>query len=259
MLRTLRPDTVAVDTVFGRHAQVIAYALNLGIHVLTEKPVATTLPQWETVRDALAGSRGRLFALFTARFEPWFYTAHTLMQQGIIGDPLLLHGQKSYILGRRPDFYRDAAAFGSLVAWVGIHSVDQILWNTGACCVAAHGLTTRVCNGGYGDLESAAGLLLELSGGVTATLNVDYLRPANAGSHGDDRLRIVGTKGILEVRDNQVFFTGGPAGGTETVPLLPPPQLYDVFCDYCRGEDRPLTAGINGLEATRACLMAEYP
>ncbi len=257
MLRTLRPDAVAVDTVFSRHAEIISFALAQGIHVYTEKPVATTLPQLEQVETALANSPAKLFAMFTARFEPWFYTAKLLNDAGEIGTPLLLHGQKSYILGNRPDFFRHKDTFGSTISWVGIHSVDQILWNTGASCTAAAACATTIGNQAHGELESAAALLLTLSHGGMATVDIDYLRPAAAGSHGDDRLRIVGTGGILEVRDNQVFLLKDGQNGKAPLSLQQPPHIFDTFRAYCQGEANPLTAGIDGIEATRACLLAD--
>ncbi len=46
-------------------------------------------------------------------------------------------------------------------------------------------------------------MLFDLANGGTAFVNADYLRPAGAKSHGDDRLRIAGTTGVIEVIGNQ--------------------------------------------------------
>lgn len=46
----------------------------------------------------------------------------------------------------------------------------------------------------------------EMEDGVIAAMNLDYYRPAQAPSHGDDRVRCAGTKGVLEVRDNKVLL-----------------------------------------------------
>ena len=40
--------------------------------------------------------------------------------------------------------------------------------------------------------------MAELGNGGHATISVDYCRPEIAGTHGDDWIRIVGTKGVLE-------------------------------------------------------------
>ena len=59
-------------------------------------------------------------------------------------------------------------------------------------------------NGGYGDLEATSQLMMTMQGGVCAQVSADYLRPANAPTHGDDRVRVVGTESVLEVRDDKV-------------------------------------------------------
>ena len=53
-----------------------------------------------------------------------------------------------------------------------------------------------------GDLEVTAQLMMTLENGVSAQVSADYLRPANAATHGDDRVRAAGTHGVIEVRDD---------------------------------------------------------
>ena len=43
--------------------------------------------------------------------------------------------------------------------------------------------------------------LFEFAGGATGIVHADFLRPAKAPTHGDDRLRVVGGTGTIEVRD----------------------------------------------------------
>ena len=47
-------------------------------------------------------------------------------------------------------------------------------------------------------METATASVLQLDNGGLATLRVDYFRPETAPTHGDDRLRLAGTKGIVE-------------------------------------------------------------
>jgi hypothetical protein len=44
-------------------------------------------------------------------------------------------------------------------------------------------------------------LLFRLANGGTATCHLDFLRPESAHTHGDDRLRIAGSEGVLEAED----------------------------------------------------------
>ena len=48
------------------------------------------------------------------------------------------------------------------------------------------------------DCEDNCALILEMSNGAHATISVDLFRPLSAPKHGDDWVRIVGTKGVIE-------------------------------------------------------------
>ena len=53
--------------------------------------------------------------------------------------------------------------------------------------------------------------------------HADYLRPDAAPTHGDDRLRVAGSKGVLEIRDGRCILitqADGPHDITETVPPI---------------------------------------
>ena len=64
MLDRLRPDIVAIACHFGDHAKIAVEALQRGIHVFVEKPVATTLQDLAKVREAYAKSGVHLAAMF---------------------------------------------------------------------------------------------------------------------------------------------------------------------------------------------------
>ena len=51
-------------------------------------------------------------------------------------------------------------------------------------------------------MDITAAAMFRMTNDVIATVTADMLRPSVAKSHGDDRVRLVGTKGVLEIRDN---------------------------------------------------------
>lgn len=256
MLDRLRPDAAVVDTVFSRHAEVAVYALERGIHVFCEKPAATEIADLDRLEAAAAKSGGRYFSMLTARFDPWFYTAKRLMEAGAIGEVLLAGGQKSYKLGSRPAWFRERAVYGGTIPWVGIHIVDQLLWLTGKSCREVFAKQTVLGNRGQGDVETAAALVLELEGGVPGHVNADYGRPASAPTHGDDRVRLVGTKGVLEVRGDQIYLINADNDGTAPMPLVSPEPIFDGFLRAAAGSEDPLLADCGGFHACRVCLKA---
>src|SRR5204863_6164399 len=77
----------------ARAEQLIALA-KLGVHVVTEKPLTTTLHDLKRVREAWAKAKGRLTMLLTMRHEPKYPTARRLVREGVIGEPLQASAQK---------------------------------------------------------------------------------------------------------------------------------------------------------------------
>ena len=50
-----------------------------------------------------------------------------------------------------------------------------------------------------GTLATAAHCIFALDSGAVASADIDYMRPEGAPTHGDDRMRAVGEKGVIEV------------------------------------------------------------
>lgn len=256
MLTRLKPDIVAVDTVFSRHASVSRFALERGIHVYTEKPAATDPDDLDRLERALQGGGARLFSMFTARYEPWFYTAKRLIEAGAVGEVRMLTGQKSYKLGSRPDFFKKRESYGGTAAWVAIHSIDQILWLSGRDCTDVFCRQSTAGNCGHGELETSVLLSLGLVGECMAQINADYLRPAAAPSHGDDRVRVAGSAGVLEVRGEQVYLINAENDGRTPLPLRRPESIFDGFLRMLEGERDTLFTDCDGLKAARVALSA---
>jgi predicted dehydrogenase len=185
-----------------RAEQLIALAQR-GVHVFTEKPLTTTLADLKRVREAWAKSKGRLTMLLTMRHEAKYVAARKLLREGVIGEPVLATAQKSYRLDSRPDWFRSKARLGGIIPYIGIHPVDLMRWVTGldyTHVAALHG--TQGKREVMGETESQASVLLRLANGGSATARLDYLRPETASSHGDDRLHIAGTEGVIDLQES---------------------------------------------------------
>ena len=68
---------------------------------------------------------------------------------------------------------------------------------------------------GHGDLEASAACLIEFTGGVAASASIDFPVPDNPSfGHGDDRIRVMGSDGSIEVRDGQCLRSTPTGTGT---------------------------------------------
>jgi len=189
--------------------------------------------------------------------SPPFRAAHQVVASGNIGRPMLVTAQKSYKFGSRPDFYRDRKTYGGTIPWVAIHAVDYARWCAGIEYTSVSGHHANLAHPDYPGCEDHGGLLFRLSNGGTALVNFDYLRPETSLTHGDDRLRIAGSKGVVEVRDGVVSLLcdGHEPADVDAAGLARTSFLADFVAEL-RGEGAHIVGPDEAVSVTRICLLA---
>ena len=257
MLKEMDPDVVVVACHFNNHARISTEALGRDLHVFVEKPVATTLEDLDSVKKAYEDSDSFLATMFGIRYRPTFSTAKKIVEGGAIGEIRLMNAQKSYILGERGEHYRKRESYGGTIPWVGSHAIDWLHWFSGREFKSVFASQSREYNRGHGDLESTALCHFVLADEVLGNVTIDYLRPEEAPSHGDDRLRLVGSRGVLEVRDERVFLINDEIEGVRRVPLRPVEKgIFGDFLNHVRGEGMCKVSAEDSFYVTETCLKA---
>lgn len=255
MLDVEKPDIVSVDGPFEDHAKMCIAALERGIHVFCEKPIALTLEDLDAVEAAWRKSSAKIISMVGLRYDAAFYHAWTLVRSGAIGAIRLISTRKSYKLGTRPAFYSERATYGGTIPWVGSHAFDWILWFSQADIVSVSAMHSSAENGGNGDMEIAALCQMKLSNGAFAQASIDILRPATAPTHGDDRIRLAGNNGVIEVADGVVRLIDGAGERTITPPPCPR-RLFSDFVQELEGKSECLVTAEETFALTRAVLLA---
>ena len=139
---------------------------------------------------------------------------------------------------------------------MGSHAIDWIQWFSGSLFATAAATQTSAENRGNGELEIAAQCLFTMKNGVLAQASMDFLRPANAPTHGDDRVRVVGTQGVVEVELGKVYLTD--EAGFREIPELQTPErgFFAAFIGSIEGECAAPASPEENFETTLACLKA---
>ena len=255
MLDTEKPDIVSIDGPFEDHAKMCVAALERGIHVFCEKPIALNLADLDAVEAAWRKSGAKIISMVGLRYDAAFYHAWSLIRAGAIGDIRIVSTRKSYKLGTRPAFYRERATYGGTIPWVGSHAFDWILWFTQANFVSVSAMHSAEANGGNGDMEIAAVCQMKLNNGAFAQASIDLLRPNDAATHGDDRIRLAGSHGVLEVADGVVRLTDS-TGEHLITPLPCPKAIFRDFVNEIEGKTKCLVTAEETFALTRAVLLA---
>jgi len=118
------------------HASMTCAAAERGLHVLCEKPMATTSQNARQMVKACQENSVRLMIGLSSRYEQIFQRALDLTRSGELGTPLLLTNVYHFTLqppqpGRT--WHTDAKLMGGgALIQMGIHSLDRLCWFAGA-------------------------------------------------------------------------------------------------------------------------------
>ena len=207
MLDVEKPDIAVVSPRFDLTARVCMECARRNVNVLAEKPIATSLEELEELRQVVKESGIHFMAMHFLRLSGAFYQALCAVRQGAIGKVRMVNAQKSYKLGKRQDFFKKRETYGGTILWVGVHAIDWIYAMIRKPCIKVNACQSCIGNRGHGELESTCLCQYIFEDEVMASLNIDYLRPGAAPTHSDDRLRVVGTEGVLDVQGGRLTMT----------------------------------------------------
>lgn len=259
MLDQVKPDVVGVSTRYDLNGPVSMHCLERGIHCMTEKCVASDHETLATLRRATEDNGTKIIGMHAMRYVPAYYAAKQAVADGLIGNPRLFTGQKSYRFGKaRPEFYKRRDHYGGTLLWVASHAIDWAYWIMGDFATV-HALHSAEDNFDYGDCESHAVMSFSFKNGGIGTINCDFYQPMKSKVHGDDRMRVAGPEGVVEVRYGKTLLTTHEAEERELPFDRPDDEPGDFFGDFCRelrGEGTCRLSMEDTFAVTKLCLLA---
>lgn len=190
-------DAVVVCVPHDLHRAIALAALHRGVHVLLEKPIATTLADADAIARAAEETGVALMIGFVHRFRSEVLAARRLISEGAIGTPVLALDRFCAPGGEHPPawVWERSRAGGGVLMYGGIHAIDRLLWllEDEVCSAAAH------AHFAFNETEVEDGLtaLLRFRGGASAALvecSPRYGRP------GGWTTEIFGTTGALRIQ-----------------------------------------------------------
>ena len=243
MLDGQKLDVVAVCGENGTRASIVQACAERKLAIVAEKPLALTLAELELTRQKIIANGVPFTMLLSMRFEPQYRRMHSIVRGGEIGEVVAMTAQKSYKLGERPDWMKQHDKFGGIIPYIGIHMVDLMLWVSGREFAEAAAFQSNVGCPEIREMENNAAAVFKLDNNGTASVRLDYLRTETAPTHGDDRLRIAGTNGILEYQESSgLTLMTRNSKPTQIRDLPAAGSLFGDFLDsICNGRQPMLT------------------
>lgn len=151
-------DAIVIAVPNALHADASVTALERGVAVFCEKPMATTVEEAKRVLDAVERT-GRVYQMgFNRRFAP----AYAGMRDLVAGGMAVFSGAMKMNDGdmRSPSWFSDPSVSGGFIYDTGIHLLDAVRWLLGPI----HTVRCLARSSCYADLDDAVMLLATRSG-----------------------------------------------------------------------------------------------
>jgi UDP-N-acetyl-2-amino-2-deoxyglucuronate dehydrogenase len=197
-------DVVHLCVPHHLHAPIGIAALDRGVHVLTEKPVADAIAPAEALLAAAERSTATLAVCFQNRYNAPVVALRELLDSGELGTPTA--AAATVIWHRTPAYYeagpwrgRWATAGGGLLMNQAIHTLDLAQWLLGDVVEVSGTAATRLLGGAI-EVEDTAEMLLRHAGGATTTFYGTLAHGRNA----PISLEIVTDRAVAQLGDDLV-------------------------------------------------------
>lgn len=194
-------DAVVINTPHSLHKDMVVAAAAHGVHVLVEKPMATTLADARIMEEACAAAGVVMVVGMIQHFMAEKLALLAALESGVLGRVLMIHDYRStdYRPGSRPDWFFDkAVSGGGAFINIGAHCTDRSLWIGGAPAVR---ISSTTLNRFGAPVETDGTMELLLANGVQLRIAIVSDTPEHI-----DEMLVVCEFGTVTVDPRQGTF-----------------------------------------------------
>lgn len=192
LIRSGLVDAVIVNTPHSLHREMTTEAASAGLHVLVEKPMATTVEDCDAMIAAAAAAGVVMRVGHIQHFMPDKLALTAAIERGAIGPVRMIHDIRTtdYRPGTRsPWFFSRELAGGGAMMNIGAHCIDRAVWLGGAPAV---GVSATLVHRFGVDVETDATIRIRLGNEVVASVTVASDLPRRI-----DEITVIGDGGAL--------------------------------------------------------------
>ncbi|MDF2655639.1 MAG: oxidoreductase, Gfo/Idh/MocA family [Bacillota bacterium] len=194
MLTDPEIDAVSIVLPDNLHREAVEIAVQNKKHILLEKPLAKELEDGKAMYE-ITKDYDKVFTVgFLLRFDPRFSMIKRALDEGELGDIIHLYCRRnSPIIG--PRRYIGAS---DLSMHVMIHDIDYINWYMQSEPVKVFAKSRSVLLKEH-DMDDVIYAIVTYANGAIACMEACWVLPENSPTTIDDKLELVGTKGVAYV------------------------------------------------------------
>jgi len=222
---------VAICTPNGLHASQTIAALNNGMHVLCEKPMALTTADCNAMLQAATNNKKHLFVVKQNRYNPPVAAVKKLLEENRLGKILSI--QLSCFWNRNNDYYRNSwkgtkDMDGGTLFTQFSHFIDLLYWMFGDVQMI-QAIIGNSHHKGVIDFEDNGMVTLAFNNGIIGTINytVNAYQKNMEGS-----LSIFGEKGTVKIGGQYLNELEYQSIEDYTIAALPKGNTANHYGDY---------------------------
>jgi predicted dehydrogenase len=193
MLTEAKPELVSLAVPTMYHCEIGCDLMNRGIHVLVEKPIASTLDEAQKLIDTAKKNNVTLAVGHIERFNPVVVELRRRLRERMAGRIYKIQAQR---LSPYPSRIQDTGVVIDLAS----HDIDLMRFLMQEDIVRLYGETLQTINS---DREDAFNGLMRFSSGAVGVLDVNWITPTKL-----RRLTITGARGMFrcDLLSQELFF-----------------------------------------------------
>ena len=257
-----KPDGVIVCSENANHRPLVELAASAGVHVLSEKPLATTLEDAQAMLDACAAANVKLMTAFPMRFNAPVIETKRLIDDGALGQ---VYAANTTNQGECPKHHRTwfvdkKLAGGGALADHIVHVTDLLRWYLDSEVVEVYAQANDILYSGETEVETGGLVMLTFGNDVFATIDCSWSKPPYYPTWGGVALDLIGEKGLLTVNAFKQVMTvyshdrGRPAyayWGSDA-----DQAMIEDFVGAIRDDRAPKVTGYDGYKAVEVVTAA---
>lgn len=264
LLADPRVQIVAVGDYFGIRGARTIQALQAGKHVLSDKPLCTSLAELDEIKRLATEKSLAVGCMLELRYDPLLRLVAKTIRGGLLGEihAMDFTGQHPLNYGVRPMWYFEQGKHGGTFNDLVIHGIDFIQVATGLAYKRT--VSARQYNGfahRHPEFKDCAQLMAEYENGAGLLADVSYSAPAPSAFTlpGYWRFSFWGENGMIECtlgkKDFLLALSGKPAESVKA----PPQDGRNCLEEFLREikDDNPLYHKNHALETSRIGLIIQ--
>ena len=257
-----KPDGVIICSENNRHRTLAEMAASRGIHVLCEKPIATTLEDARAIVDACDKAGIILMTAFPMRFSAPLLEIKFRLNNGDFGEVYCFNAtnQGELPTKHRAWFVDRELAGGGAIMDHTVHLVDIMRWLLSSEVETMYARSNKIFHANEVDVETGALEMLTFQNGTFATIDASWSRPQYWPTWGGLTFEMVTQRGAVVVdafRQNVNIYrhewqrSKWAYWGSDMNQAM-----ISDFVAAIRENRPPRVTGVDGLRAVEATLAA---